>query len=95
MRGGYRNSIKVNEPGAQPPFSNVMTSYFLLLLFFFFSFLEPGSVRPSTTGSDPVFIKGWQGQTEHMHAHTCTQKKTDFNYWGEEMASDHVHVHTV
>lgn len=66
MRGRYRNSIKVNEPGAQPPVFKVITSHFP---FFFFSF--PNHLSESGHNrSDPAFIKGGQGQTQHTHTHT-------------------------
>lgn len=80
MRGRYRNSIKVNEPGAQPAVFKVITSYFL---FFFFS-PSPLLNQLSETGhnrSGPAVVNGGQGQ-----AHT--QRKTAFNYWGEDMTGD-------
>lgn len=79
IRGKYRNSIKVNEPGAQPPVFKVITSYFLC---FFPPPRQPVSLTVHNR-SDPAFIKGGQGQTEHTN-----RGKTAFNYWGEVLAGD-------
>lgn len=80
IRSKYRNSIKVNEPGAQPWLLKVITSCFRFLI------PIPSTQLSETvhTSSDSAFIEGGgQGHTEHTN-----RGKQPFNYWGELMAGD-------
>lgn len=80
IRSIYRNSIKVNEPAAQPWVLKVITSCFRFL------FPIPSTQLSETvhTSSDPAFIEGGGRATQN----TQTEGKQPFNYWGELMAGD-------